>query len=60
MDGNKNILLTNTNSHCIRMLAGADARVIMIAGSSEAGAVDGASARFNQPLLLRWTRVDTF
>jgi len=34
------------------MIAGDDARVTKVAGSSEAGAVDGASACFNQPFTL--------
>jgi len=50
VDGNNNILVADTDNHRIRMIAGADARVTTVSGSSKAGIVDGASARFNMPL----------
>ena len=49
VDGNNNILVADTDNHRIRMIAGADARVMTVSGSSEAGILDGASARFNKP-----------
>jgi len=55
VDGNINILVADTYNHRIRMNTCANARVTTMTGSSEAGAVDGASARFDMPFC--WTRV---
>jgi len=52
VDGNNNILVADTCNHRIRMIAGANARVTTVSGSSEVGAVDGACARFTKPLVL--------
>jgi hypothetical protein len=49
VDGNNKILIADTKNHRIRMIAGASARVTTMAGSSEAGSVDGSSARFDKP-----------
>ena len=49
VDGNNNILVADLHNHCIRMIAGANARVTTLSGNAEAGAVDGASARFTRP-----------
>jgi len=52
VDGNNNILVADTDNQRIRMIAGANARVTTVAGSSEAGTVDGASARFKEPITV--------
>ena len=52
VDGSNIILVADKNNHRIRMIAGANARVTTVAGNAEAGAVDGASARFNKPMNL--------
>jgi len=52
VDGNNNILVADTCNHRIRMIAGANASVTTVSGSSEVGAVDGACARFTKPLVL--------
>jgi len=51
VDGNNIILVADYRNHRLRMIAGEGAMVTTLAGSSEAGKVDGegASARFNQP-----------
>ena len=54
VDGNNAILVPDQSNHRVRKIAGEGARVTTLAGSSEAGKVDGegASARFNCPLAL--------
>jgi len=52
VDGNNNNVVADKDNHRIRMIAGANARVTTVSGSSEAGTVDGASARFNEPIVL--------
>jgi len=52
VDGNNNIMVADRFNNRIRMIAGASARVTTVSGSSEAGAVDGATACFNQPITL--------
>ena len=52
VDGNDNILVADMYNHRIRMIAGARARVTTVTGSREAGAVDGASARFDMPIAV--------
>jgi len=52
VDGNNNILVADRTNHRIRMIVGASARVTTVSGNTEAGAVDGASARFKEPTSL--------
>jgi len=52
VDGDNNILVADTDNHRIRMIVGASARVTTVSDSSEAGAVNGASARYNKPTTL--------
>jgi len=52
VDGNNNILVADVFNHRIRMIAGANAWVTTVSGSSETGTVDGASARFNEPMTV--------
>ena len=52
VDGNNNVLVADRDNHCIRMIVGASARVTTVSGNTVAGAVDGASARFNNPFGL--------
>jgi hypothetical protein len=54
VDGNNAILVTDQSNHRVRKIAGEGARVTTLAGSSEAGKVDGegARSRFNLPFAL--------
>jgi len=52
VDGNNNILVAEPGNNCIRLIVGTNARVTTVSGNTEAGAVGGASARFNKPLHL--------
>jgi len=49
---NNNILVVDTDNHRIQMIAGANARMTTVSGSSNAGSIDGTSARFNAPMSL--------
>ena len=52
VDGNSNILVADQHNNRIRMISGANARVTTVAGSTDAGDIDGTSARFNRPIAL--------
>ena len=52
VDSNNNILVVDTDNHRIQMIAGANARMTTVSGSSNAGSIDGTSARFNAPMSL--------
>jgi len=50
VDGNNNILVAEPGNNW--MIGGTNARATTVSGNTEAGAVDGASARINKPLHL--------
>ena len=59
VDGNNTILVTDFSNYRLRRIASENAQVTTLAGSSEAGKLDGegASARFKLPGQWRLTSV---